>query len=202
MNPRALACILFAMGTASAAWSMTAAQMQAERERIGSERARVEAEFARREKDCGRRFFVNSCMEDARRDHRHAVRELQAQEAVLDETDRQQRAAERLGEIEKRNASQAARPTQPATTRPVRSNSGPPVPAPNVHLRDRAASTPASQAGVNDERSRRVAEHERQLREAKEHRDAVNRRNAERAASGKPRGAPLPVPGAASAASR
>lgn len=75
---------------------MPAAQMTAQRQRIGQVRAAEEARFAAAESACYQRFAVNDCLTTVQRERR-AVREgLRRQEIALNDIERQQRAAEHL----------------------------------------------------------------------------------------------------------
>jgi len=174
---------------------------QAERDRIAAERARAEAAFAVRERECHARFVVTSCLDAARRDRRQALERLRQQQVVLDEAERKQRAAKRMETIrsavsdeesrrraaEARAHRKAERPFQPAP-----SSVPPPMPA-------EPASTPAAASrGASPAPSQRAAEYDRRQAAAKQHREAVQRRNAEGAARGKT-AKPLPLPPAASA---
>ena len=92
----------------------------AERERIGRERAASEAVYAASERVCYSRFAVSDCLSDARKVKRLTTDELRRQELVLNDMERQAKAAEALKNIEANIAAQqeqiekAAKPeTQP-----------------------------------------------------------------------------------------
>lgn len=164
-----------------------------ERARISSERAAAQSAFVSRERDCQNSFVVTSCVETARRDLREVLLRLRRQEAVLNEMQRRERAAERLETIRNRPvasepAARSASVAAPRTVKPqtprVRSH---PAPAP----KGSAAEKP--RAEVLSEQKFEAASQAASARRA-----AVERRNAERAASGKT-AAPLPVPAGASA---
>jgi hypothetical protein len=179
----------------------------AERQRIAAERAEVEKAFAAREAECRERFIVTSCLDAARRDRRDAMERLRQQQVVLDEAQRKQRAAERIEDIRnkvsaddaKRREAQArvrsreARLQEQAQRSEAAASAGPAASQP-----DRAARRPPPSPKPP---AQRASEYERRQTDAKEHRAAVERRNAERTAKGKP-SKPLPLPLAASAASR
>ncbi|CAN5700365.1 hypothetical protein BH11PSE8_BH11PSE8_25120 [soil metagenome] len=71
----------------------------AERARIDSERAAANSGFLERERECRKRFVVTSCVNDARRDQRETLARLRSEEAVLDDAQRKQRAAQRMETI-------------------------------------------------------------------------------------------------------
>lgn len=164
-----------------------------ERVRIAAERVTAQSAFNSREQHCQNSFVVTPCVERARRDLREVMLRLRRQEAVLDEMQRRERAAQRVEAIRNRptaaepSASQAA-PRAPRSTRRD---------APRVRAHEAAA--PKLSA---EERQRAEAlsaqNFEAASQAASARRLAVERRNAERAASGKG-AAPLPVPAGASA---
>ena len=187
---------------AGAAMADDAASERAERDRIRLERGQVEAAFNARETECRRRFVVTPCLDAARRARREAMEGLRRQEAVLDEAQRKQRAAQRIEDIRnkvsgddaKRSDAQgrSARTQQrlsEAAARPASAASAAPM-----HARTPVAPNRASSAA---EAERRV-EYEKRQAAAQEHREAVERRSAEHAKTGKP-AKPLPASGAASA---
>ncbi len=177
----ALACTLPALALA----------VDAERDRIAGERAAANARLADQERECGARFLVADCIEDARRTHRELTARLRKAQLQLDETRRRESAAARRKATAERVATQQARASQAASEPPgvqVRRVPEPVPPKPAV-----AASPPrpptlsASQVRENTEKF------EARARAAQERRESVARRNAERAAKGKA-AAPLPVP--------
>ena len=189
---------------------------EGERQRIAVERQQADADFSRREQACRTRFAVAACLEEARKQHRDVNARLRLQLSMLDESQRKRRAAERIDTIRaKVSAEEAmrrevdlhhrdrlqARPaaaaaasgaaSAAATPKPVRL----PTPSPKVR-----AETPAADLRAATEARKRSAESRSRREAAQAHREAVERRNALRAASGKVAAAPLPLPPAASAA--
>ena len=185
-----------------------------ERQRIAAERAEVEKAFAAREAECRERFVVTSCLDAARRDRRDAMERLRQQQVVLDEAQRKQRAAERIEDIrnkvsaddakrreaqarvrsrEARLQEQAQRAEAAASAAAQAASAGPAASQPDRAAR-RATQSPKPPA-------QRASEYEKRQADAKEHRAAVERRNAEHAAKNRP-SKPLPLPMSASAASR
>ena len=164
-----------------------------ERARIGSERAAAQSAFVSRERHCQNSFVVTSCVETARRDLREVQLRLRRQEAVLDEMQRRERAAQRMESI--RNRPVAPEPAaRSASASPLRAMK-PDAP------RARAHPAPAPKVSAA-ERQRAEALSEQKFEAASQaasaRREAVEQRNAEREASGK-KVAPLPVPAGTSA---
>lgn len=174
----------------------------AERARIRAERARAESAYAAAARDCNARFVVTSCVEDARAERRQTLTRLRNEELVLDRAERKQRAAERAQAIRHKQA-QEDRP-RPRLVVPQAAGSDP---RPRLHLRVPGAPTAAGHRPPRltpEEESRNRAVFEQRQREAEAHREAVERRNAERAAKAKKpsRALPVPPPEGASAPSR
>ena len=172
-----------------------------ERDRIGAERAAAVAQLAERERACRAQFVVTACVEAAQREERVTLARLRRQEQALDDADRRAAAERRRRDVAERLSTQAARASEPAPAVP---RDGPrPAPSPNPPAPTGAEGpvVPRSASAVADQRAteqRNAAAFEAKARAAKGHREAVERRNAERAATGKVV-APLPVPSGASA---
>jgi colicin import membrane protein len=178
------------------AFAIDAAQERAERERIKSERAQAEAAFASREKACRERFVVTSCVEDARRDRRQALERLRLQQEVMDQAQRKQRAAERMEDIRNKVSDNDARQRDATAPDPRREKKPAEMPARASSTREAPGHGAAASAPpAGEEAARRRADYDKRQQEAKAHREAVERRNAERAAKGKVPAKPLPVPG-------
>ena len=164
-----------------------------ERERIAAERSTAQTAFSSRERHCQNSFVVTPCVENARRDLREVLLRLRRQEAILDEMQRRERAAQRLETIRNRPA-MAGPPASPAAAREARSA---PHDAPRVRVHEAPTAKRSAQ-----ERQRAETLSEQKFEAASQaagaRRSAVERRNAERAAGGKG-AAPLPVPSGASA---
>jgi len=172
----------------------TLAHADPQRERIAAERAAAIKRFTEQERGCNDRFVVTSCVDAARKEQRMTLDRLHRAELVLDEAERREAAARRRQELQQRAATQDARVGTPEPTE--RSESTRAAPEPNPPARPpRSASSPAERR-ANEQRNE--AEFDAKTRAAQAHREAVERRNAERAAAGKV-AAPLPVPSGASA---
>jgi hypothetical protein len=98
MKPRGVASVCIA-----ALWLavpvFAAEDAVGERARIPAERSAAEATLAERERECGTRFVVTACVEEARSDHRATLDALRRRQALLDEAERRQRAGERLDRL-------------------------------------------------------------------------------------------------------
>ena len=167
-----------------------AADAQAERARIRAERAQAEQRYVAAERDCNTRFVVTSCVEAARAQRRDALGRLRNEELVLDQAERRQRAAERAAAIHDKQAHEEAPRAAPRTPPPTAS-----APPSQLLLRShgaRAARTEPRLAPEAEARNR--AAYESRLREAQAHREAIERRNAERQAKAKKPALALPLP--------
>jgi hypothetical protein len=157
---------------------------------VARERAGIEARFAERERVCYDKFFVNSCLDEAKERRRSALAaqraiEVQAdrfkREAVVVERDRNLAEAERrFQEQEARLAAEPAAPTPAAA--PVPPPRKPTVPGRvaerDAHLRA-ARQAEAADAG---KRAQNVREFEARKAESAERQRKVAERKAERAA--------------------
>jgi colicin import membrane protein len=169
-----------------------AADAQAERERIRVERAQAEQRYAAAERDCNTRFVVTACVEAARAQRRDALGRLRNEELVLDRAERRQRAAERAAAIRDKQAHEDAARAAPRAPLPVPAASAPPS---RLHLRPHGAKAGRAERRLSPEvEARNRAAYEARLREAQEHREAIERRNAERQAKAKKPSLPLPLP--------
>jgi colicin import membrane protein len=172
-----------------------------ERQRAVNERRRIEADYTARVRQCESQFVVTSCIEEARAQRREALDRLTQQQAVIEDALRKQRAAERMERLqEKQKQAAERRDAPPAPPRVVRrggtaASAAASAPAPQV------LQLPPSHTPSAAEQQRNRAAYEKRQKDAAEHRATVEQRNALRAAEHKP-AAPLPVPPAASAASR
>jgi hypothetical protein len=164
-----------------------------ERARISSERAAAQSAFVSRERDCLNRFVVTSCVETARRDLREVLLRLRRQEALLDEMQRRDRAAQRLESIRNRPVAAEPTPRHAAASEPQAKKTDTPrvrahaAPAPKLSAQERQTAE-----GLSEQKFEAASQ------AASARRAAVEKRNAERAASGK-KAAPLPLPAGASA---
>ena len=178
----------------------------AEHERIARERVDVQATLKKQEAACQERFVVTPCVEAARKAEREALARLRRQEVLLDEQVRKQRAAERAQAIrnsisadEARRRDDSAAATASAPVRVERAElAETPSRAERARRELPVAERPTDAAGRRAAEQEHIERYETDRRAAQAHREAVEQRNAKRAASGKA-GAPLPVPAGASA---
>lgn len=164
-----------------------------ERARIAAERQAAESAYADRVRECQGRFAVTPCIEEARAARREKMIALRRQQALLDEAQRKQRAAERMAAIRDKVSAEETRKSQPATE--PRAREAPMrIVAPRAGRVASAPVPPASAASAarSAAEERKRARYEARQREAQAHREDAQRRAAERAASGKKPSAPLP----------
>ena len=76
--------------------------IEAERARIGSARAQQEHTFQVAEQACYQRFAVSDCLRSARAERRAAMHALRREELILNDLQRQTKAAAALDRIEQR----------------------------------------------------------------------------------------------------
>jgi colicin import membrane protein len=175
------------------------ARADAENERIAAERAAANARLAEQQRECATRFIVASCVEDARTEHRATLARLRQRELQLDEAKRRATAEARRKAIAERAEAQQSRASDAAPEPPRARVRRAPQPAPVPASRAPERLTPLPGGGTGADRAtverRNEQKFEAMQREAQAHRQAVERRNAQRAAKGKT-AAPLSVPGA------
>ena len=190
---RALSLIALAWLASAAAPAIGEEADATQRARIASERSAAQAAFEQREHECQERFVVTPCVDAARRAQRDSFARLRREEAALEERQRHERAAQRAG-------NSAARPVAVASSAAPRSRRSagphePEAPQPRAHVPKGPKVSPEEQRQTE---ARNAAKFEAAKLAAQQRREAVEKRNAERATSGKG-AAPLPVPAAASA---
>lgn len=194
------------------------ASAQTERVRIAAERSRVDADFAAEQQRCFKRFAVNDCRNESRRRRDAARSVLRKGEVELNDAERARRAAvqrdsieQRQQERQRRGAEAAPAPrdeplasdrTEPARlvprSAPSARSSGPSGPIaprakPREDGRERRATVAAQRAERVAQEASNVAQRERRLREATEHKAEVLKTDAARQQTAPP----LPVPRAA-----
>jgi hypothetical protein len=208
---RQAARIVFAaLVLAGAAARAEPPDVAAERQRIAAARTAAEQRYAQRERECRQRFVVTSCIEDAQRERRATLGALRREENVLDDGQRQAKAAERREMLHERAATEATRASEAVARPPRGAASGVPLDRPDIQVRTRR-SPPAPQDLLKspgplpgggprsaEEEAKSRAAYDAAQRDAAEHRGEVEAKNARRAKDKKP-AAPLPVPPEASA---
>jgi hypothetical protein len=183
----------------------------AEKAELRAEREAVEARYRTAERDCRERLLVSSCLRDAQQRRREALDALRERELVLDDAIRRAEAEEHA----RRRAAKADAAAQAASAGAARAGADPasaPAGAAAPAARASAPDTsgwrrgeprakPASPLEREAQRAaaaaERAAAQQRRASEAQAHREAVERRNADRAAKGRTPAAPLPVPASA-----
>lgn len=78
-----------------------------ERARIARERADALSRQAQEEAACRQQFIVNDCLNESRRRWREVLADLRRQDITLSDSQRKQRSAERLQQVEERSSPQA-----------------------------------------------------------------------------------------------
>jgi hypothetical protein len=157
---------------------------------VARERAAIEARFAERERVCYDKFFVNSCLDEAKERRRSALAaqraiEVQAnrfkRQAIVEERDRNLAEAERrFQEQEARLAAEPPKPTpEPAPVPPPRK---PTVPGRVAERDARLRAERQEEAANADKRAQSVREFEKRKAESAERQRKVAERKAERAA--------------------
>ncbi|MEZ5606342.1 MAG: hypothetical protein R3E52_04300 [Burkholderiaceae bacterium] len=81
--------------------------LQAERARVAQQRAAAQQRYHDEELACWRRFAVNDCLSDAKRQRRNTLDGLRQQDLQLNALEREQRTAGRLRVIEQKAGSGA-----------------------------------------------------------------------------------------------
>ncbi len=172
---------------------------------IAAQRQAVQRRFEAKERDCQQRFAVTACTDAAQKERRQALIPLRQEELRLDSLERKQRAAARLEQIEAKQHADAAREAATSARAPAASQPVPrpstSTPKPSTAAKPLRGATPHAPSSA-EERQRREAEslerYQANQAAAVKRREAIDARNAKRAASGKIV-RPLPVPAAASA---
>jgi len=172
----------------------------AQRERIAQARLAVERDARAAQAACTQRFAVTDCINQVKAERRARLQPLDRERAMLDDDLRKRRAAERLAEIQRRQAARidarpevSVRSRKPAASEPAASAAEPRHSPEQVVAAHRAA---ASQAG--SAAAQRAAAAARRNEQAQAHRLAVEKRNQVRAQQREP-AKPLPLPAAPAA---
>ena len=115
---RASAALIVAVQASLAAAETfgNAEQARAALDAVEREAARIEADFASAARDCRQSFFVNSCLEEVRRDRDRRKREMRERELAARDALRRLAAGQRADVRAQRNAGEATagRPNQEA----------------------------------------------------------------------------------------
>ena len=173
-----------------------------EGDRIAAERAAANAKFTEQERACRQRFVAAPCLDAARKQQHATLARLRQQGLARDEARRTEAATARRRELSEKAAAQQARASEAAAAPRAHRAHEPSKPNAALGTRTPDAEAKPRASGTDEERRARETHNEQEFearaRAAQAHREAVERRNAQRAAQGKV-AAPLPVPDAASA---
>lgn len=194
----------------------TKAQREAERAEIASKRLVIERQQTAVEALCYKKFSVEDCLFEARREARDKDAPLRARELEMNESERRERAAERLQQIEEKKANKAASPMKgqerdktPGAA-PTPSGKGPKPPVDEQatqqqrsqeaqqraakqadYVRRHQADQQRRQAEAAQREPKALAEYENKLKAAAEHKANVQQTAKEKGKTA----APLPPPG-------
>lgn len=188
--------------------SAAAAHRKVERDRIARER---EALNARRQEDeavCYQRFAVEDCLRGVRAKARAGQDRLRAQEIELNDSERREKAAERLRAIEDKQT--AMPPAGKRTDAQVRKSPADPDVAKvqrdqdahqraqqqNSRAQAQASEQAARAAATADRAAQSRAKHAQAVQAAQERRARVEKSKADALAQGRKPAAPLPAPAA------
>jgi hypothetical protein len=190
---RLLRAGLLALWCIGAVAQTTPPEDAAQRERIAAQRAAVQSRYDDAVRACAAEFAVTACVDRARAERRAALEVLSREQAALDASVREHRAAERSRRVEdkQRSAAQRAAAQASAPAQETPAPRPPPAPAASAARAARPADAQARAAEAAAAAAQRRAEAERRREKAEAHAEEVRRRNAERAAK-KPPAAPLP----------
>lgn len=169
----------------------------AARDRIARDRAVVQREAQLAQAACAREFAVTACVDRVKAERRTQLRRLDLERAAIDEKVRRRRAAERLAQLQQRQA--AAAGELPALTVRARAPAASqPDAAPKASSRSAASAALAHEAAASQAAiaaRRRAAAAAQRAAAAQQHRAVVEKRSQARAKQHPP-AAPLPVPAA------
>jgi hypothetical protein len=157
---------------------------------VARERAAVEARFAERERVCYAKFFVTSCLDEAKERRRSALAAQRAIEVQAERFKRQATVEERdrkLAEADKKYREEEARmATEPPKPAHVVEAAPPPraatVPGRVAERDARLKAAEVKEAADASKRAQNVRDFERRKAESEERQRAVARKKAERAA--------------------
>lgn len=114
MTKHILASLLL-LSVSVLAWAADESKEAAgERARIAAERARAEKTFQAEQKACYSKFSVSGCIDDAGARRSARLADLRRQEIVLNDAQRKARAADRVKELEGKQADEARKQSEAA----------------------------------------------------------------------------------------
>ena len=170
-----------------------------ERENLGREREAIDTTLQQAEAACYQRFAVEDCLSQARRHAREARAQIHQRELVLDSTERRERAAQRLSDVQERErtrvpptphlGSAAERPSQTERDQQAAQRAQAQQEALSAHQASQAAQTQARA----DEAARARQRREEKRQAAQQRRARVLQSQEDRDAAGKKTPKPLPA---------
>ena len=207
-----LALLALCAGHAARAEAVDAAQARA---RISAQQSQAKSALTEKERACRQEFLVAPCVDAVRKEQRAVLTRLRNEELALDDAQRNESAARRRQELLDKAAARGAKAevgkvgavapkADPATPKAAHAatkasdGSAPARAGANAVGRSRGASKAPSRAARAAQEDSNRAQFEARAQSAQAHREAVEQRNAERAAKGK-KANPLSLPAAASA---
>lgn len=186
------------------------ADFAAERARLTAERAAVNKAFNDQRGVCFKRFSVEDCLAQSRREKRSSLDNIKRQEALINDAERKRRGGDALNRLDEKNSAQRAQEAAAQRDKAVKAQKDRDQRA-GDHATGRAglaaqeadkvrqykskqrahAEQQAKEAGRSAQAPVEVQRQEEKVRKAAAHRADVEKKNAERT---KPRSAPLPPP--------
>jgi hypothetical protein len=170
-----------------------------ERERISAQRQQETRRFDAMDADCKTRFAVNDCLGTAQSQRRAMLLELRRQEAILDDAERMQRGQEALRRTEQKAREREDRDAEAASSDGLQSQQERAKEQAEKQERHAeipmgAASgqkNPAAQPSAGERAATRSA-YEAKLTEAKNRKQAAEKRASEKVGSQAPKALPVP----------
>lgn len=154
------------------------AERAQERERIRKEEAVIAGQLKQAEAACYQRFAVEDCLRAERRSARAQRAVLQQREAVISDAERRERAAQRLKDIEQRQAARDAEtPPAPRVSAP-RQGKEPDAQAPQLRARKQSEREAAARADQEKHRQSVQQQAARNRQYQLEKQQAANERKA------------------------
>lgn len=196
-------------------WSQSTAttgktDIAVERARLAAERTEVDKAFTDQRGICFKRFAVEECLAESRRQKRASLDHIKRQQAILNDAERKRRGGEALDRVEEKRSAQRAQQSATEREQAVKAQqdreqraadhatgrAGIAAKAPAMvrqyESKQRAhTEQQAKQASRSAEAPAAVQAREEKIRKAEAHRADVEKKNAENT---KPRSAPLPPP--------
>jgi hypothetical protein len=192
---------------AAAGVAAAAQDDRAELVALNEQRAAIEAQFKAESEICAKRFFVNSCLDDAKLRRSAGLKPLQDREAVLDTNERRARAEAQRVRVAEREREFAAAEGRHRTEQLLAPQVAPAPPAAKAKVaapdkpsaKNLAAAQQAKEANEREAAQRRQAQKASYLAEQLARQKAAEQRQTlkDEKLKGKKPAKPLPIPSAA-----